>query len=113
MSEWEKLGSQSGMDTWYEHSNTPHWVHAFKNSLGEYIAITNTEALAFACKLPEVRALAEAAHRVEVMLDTLSLLGVSQQLPPQYRDDYPGIHIGLRDALVSLEPDDDAKEEAE
>jgi hypothetical protein len=60
---------------------TPHLLRDETRDDGLHISDAELLALATTTgiwrEVPEVRALVETAHRVEVMLDTLSLLGVS------------------------------------
>jgi len=45
------------------------------------------------------RALLLAARRAEVMMDTCAILGIGDWLYGQYREDWPGVHMGLEEAL--------------
>ena len=47
-----------------------------------------------------------AARKAEIHLDGLSILGVAQTLPPQYRHDHAEIHQELRAALSALESEE-------
>jgi len=55
-----------------------------------------------ACDQPEseIQALAVAAHRVEVLMDTLGILGIGDWLPGQYREDWALFHTDLQNKLV-------------
>ena len=68
----------------------------------------DTTPLERALRQPEVKALKNAAHQVEVLMDTLALLDIAQNLPPQYREDWPHIHTELIDALAPFKEVDDA-----
>jgi len=46
-----------------------------------------------------IEALITAGQRVEVLMDTLALLGWPQQLPPAYKRDWAQFHQDLRRAL--------------
>ena len=58
-------------------------------------------------EMPEVKALAEKARAAEVMFDTCAILGITNCLPPQLREDWPHIHTELIAALAAVEAPDD------
>jgi len=47
----------------------------------------------------DVNALVTVGQRIEVLMDTLALLGWPQQLPPAYKRDWVQLHLGLQRAL--------------
>ena len=46
-----------------------------------------------------VGALVAVGQRLEVLMDTLALLGWPQQLPPAYKRDWAQLHLDLQRAL--------------
>ena len=47
----------------------------------------------------DVKALVTVGQRLEVLMDTLALLGWPQQLPPAYKRDWAQLHLDLQRAL--------------
>ena len=47
----------------------------------------------------DVEALVTVGKRIEMLMDTLALLGWPQQLPPAYKRDWAQLHLGLQRAL--------------
>jgi len=47
----------------------------------------------------DVEALVTVGQRLEVLMDTLALLGWPQQLPPAYKRDWVQFHLDLQRAL--------------
>jgi len=47
----------------------------------------------------DVEALVTVGKRIEVLMDTLALLGWPQQLPPAYKRDWAQLHLDLQRAL--------------